>query len=123
MHAFSAITTKARYSIPRGFSSGAEKAIFWTRNQLEQNGSDIQQNKRRWDFLCDLPRQHRCDGLMLVHGSARNPLTEYVFPEDVFNARKIEKIFALVERVCLQGHTHVPGIFLENQQFSSARRN
>ncbi|MCA9268292.1 MAG: metallophosphoesterase, partial [Planctomycetales bacterium] len=104
---------------PEGFSSGAEKAIFWTRDQLERRGEDAAQAEKRWDFLCDLPRQHRVNGLQLVHGSARNPLTEYVFPEDVYNARKIDKIFALIERVCLQGHTHVPGVFLENQQFLS----
>ena len=34
---------------------------------------------------------------MFVHGSARNPLNEYVFPEDIYNQRKMEKIFSLVE--------------------------
>ena len=104
---------------PEGFSSGAEKAIFWTREQLEQSsgGQEHERNLKRWDFLCDLPRQHRDNGLLMVHGSARNPLTEYVFPEDVFNARKIEKIFALIDKICVQGHTHVPGVFVENQQF------
>ena len=106
---------------PEGFSSGAEKAIFWTRDQLEQptSGTEQEQSKKRWEFLCDLPRQYRDNGVLLVHGSARNPLTEYVFPEDVFNARKIEKIFALIDKVCFQGHTHVPGVFIENQQFLS----
>lgn len=106
---------------PEGFSSGAEKAIFWTRDQLEQpaSGAEQAQSQKRWEFLCDLPRQHRENGLLLVHGSARSPLTEYVFPEDVFNARKIEKIFALIDKVCFQGHTHVPGVFIENQQFLS----
>jgi len=104
---------------PEGFSSGAEKAIFWTRDQLEQAVApdDQEQNRKRWNFLCDLPRQYRANGLLLVHGSARNPLTEYVFPEDVFNARKIEKIFALIDNVCFQGHTHVPGVFVENRHF------
>src|SRR5207244_795902 len=50
-------------------------------------------------------------------GSARNPLNEYVFPEDVYNQRKMERIFALVEKYCFQGHTHVPGIFTEGMQF------
>ncbi len=102
---------------PEGFSSGAEKAIFWTREQLERPNGDDEANQRRWEYLCELPRQYRGDGFMLVHGSARNPLTEYVFPEDVFNARKIEKIFALIDGVCFQGHTHVPGVFLENHHF------
>jgi diadenosine tetraphosphatase ApaH/serine/threonine PP2A family protein phosphatase len=56
---------------------------------------------------------------MFVHGSARNPLNEYVFPEDIYNQRKMERIFALVERFCFQGHTHIPGVFTEGLNFVS----
>lgn len=101
---------------PEGFSSGAERAIFWTRTQLELGGDD-EQNVRRWRFLCELPRNHREDKALYVHGSARSPLNEYVFPEDVYNSRKIEKIFSLIERHCFQGHTHVPGVFTEDSRF------
>jgi len=104
---------------PEGFSSGAERAIFWTRKQLEQTNGDPEIVRRRLAFLAELPRNHRSNGLMFVHGSARNPLNEYIFPEDVFNRRKIEKIFAIVERVCFQGHTHVPGVFTEQMKFLS----
>ena len=104
---------------PEGFSSGAERAIFWTRKQLEDNSEDVEAARRRLDFLAELPRHHREDGLMFVHGSARNPLNEYIFPEDVYNARKIEKIFGVVERVCFQGHTHVPGVFTDQMRFLS----
>jgi diadenosine tetraphosphatase ApaH/serine/threonine PP2A family protein phosphatase len=31
----------------------------------------------------------------------------------------MERIFALVERYCFQGHTHVPGVFTESLQFIS----
>lgn len=102
---------------PEGFSSGAERAIFWTRKQLEFNPSDGDRNRKRWDFLCELPRTRRDGPSLFVHGSARNPLNEYVFPEDIHNTKKIEKILGLVERYCFQGHTHVPGIFTEDLQF------
>jgi diadenosine tetraphosphatase ApaH/serine/threonine PP2A family protein phosphatase len=72
-----------------------------------------------YDFLNVLPRSHVDGEEMFVHGSARNPLNEYVFPEDVYNQRKMERIFALVERYCFQGHTHVPGVFTESLQFIS----
>lgn len=100
---------------PDGFSSGAEKAIFWTRQQIE-NAEDPK-NKQRWEFLCELPRVHRDGDFMFVHGSARSPLHEYVFPEDIYNAKKIERIFALIHRYCFQGHTHAPGIFTEDFRF------
>lgn len=102
---------------PEGFSSNAEQAIFWTRDQLESPANandpdkDLEQRTARWNFLCELDRTYREDPFLFVHGSARNPLNEYVFPEDVFNKQKLDRIFALIHQYCFQGHTHVPGIF------------
>lgn len=104
---------------PEGFNSEAERAIFWTRDQLESPQGDPAENARRWDFLGELPRNRRHNGFLYVHGSARNPLNEYVFPEDIYNQRKMERIFSLIERCCFQGHTHVPGVFTESLQFNS----
>lgn len=102
---------------PDGFSSGAEKAIFWTRRQLED--TTVPGAADRWDFLSRLPRTHRDDQFMFVHGSPRSPLNEYVFPEDIYNQRKIERIFALVQQYCFQGHTHVPGVFTDSFRYYS----
>jgi diadenosine tetraphosphatase ApaH/serine/threonine PP2A family protein phosphatase len=104
---------------PVGFNSGAERAIFWTRQQLENPAGNPADNARRWDFLGELPRNRRENGFLFVHGSARNPLNEYVFPEDVYNQKKMEKIFGLIERHCFQGHTHVPGVFTQTMSFYS----
>ncbi len=104
---------------PEGFNAGAERAIFWTREQLEKPLGDPEENAKRWDFLGELPRSHRDGGFLYVHGSARNPLNEYVFPEDIYNNRKMERIFSLVEKYCFQGHTHVPGVFTHNLNFYS----
>ncbi|WP_169976255.1 metallophosphoesterase family protein [Tautonia rosea] len=101
---------------PNGFNIGAERAIFWTRDQLE-TGGDSAQRERRWDFLSELHRTYRTGPYLFVHGSPRNPLSEYIFPEDIYNQRKMERLFQLVEHYCFQGHTHVPGIFTEGYQF------
>jgi predicted phosphodiesterase len=98
---------------PDGFNPPAERAIFWTRSQLEAPGENRLMKERRWEFLAERPRSFKENGLLFVHGSARNPLNEYVFPEDIYNQKKMERIFALVEKYCFQGHTHVPGIFTE----------
>jgi predicted phosphodiesterase len=100
---------------PDGFNPPAERAIFWTRSQLEAAGENRQKKEARWDFLAERPRVHKEDGFLYVHGSARNPLNEYVFPEDIYNQRKMDRIFALVEKYCFQGHTHVPGVFIESR--------
>jgi diadenosine tetraphosphatase ApaH/serine/threonine PP2A family protein phosphatase len=102
---------------PEGFSSGAERAIFWTRAQFENSNGDPEENRGRWDFLCVLPRQVVEEGYLFVHGSPRNPLNEYVFPEDVYNPRKLGRIFGLIPVACFQGHTHVPGVFTEDCRF------
>jgi predicted phosphodiesterase len=104
---------------PEGFSSGAERAIFWTRSQLEAANQENGQNVKRWQFLCELPRVYKDEHFLLVHGSPRNPLNEYVFPEDIYNRRKIEKLFGLITSYCFQGHTHVPGVFTEEAVFQS----
>jgi predicted phosphodiesterase len=102
---------------PEGFNSGAERAIFWTRTQLENARDPLAE--ARWEFLGDRPRMHKEGNLLFVHGSARNPLNEYVFPEDIYNQNKMEKIFLLVDQYCFQGHTHVPGVFTQSMQFLS----
>lgn len=105
---------------PDGFNVGAERAIRWTRQQLEQhdrlprNASDP-----LTDFLGELPRVHAEGDLLFVHGSARRPLDEYVFPEDIYNPLKMEHIFELFGRTCFQGHTHIPGIFTTAPDFVS----
>ena len=104
---------------PEGFNSGAERAIFWTRNQLENGPGTPAMRQRRWDFLGELPRNYIDGETLFVHGSPRNPLNEYVFPEDIYNKRKLEKVFALVPHYAFQGHTHVPGVFTENFNFFS----
>ncbi|MEN1681260.1 MAG: metallophosphoesterase family protein [Planctomycetota bacterium] len=104
---------------PEGFNSGAERAIFWTRDQLENAKGDRQTIDARWDFLGALPRVQREGDWLYVHGSPRNPVNEYVFPEDIYNQKKMDKLFSLVEHGCFQGHTHVPGVFTEGRNFLS----
>lgn len=104
---------------PEGFNTGAERAIFWTRAQLEAEVGDPELAARRWEFLGELPRNRREENFLFVHGSARNPLNEYVFPEDIYNPKKMEKIFSLIDRYCFQGHTHVPGVFTHGLSFFS----
>lgn len=100
---------------PEGFNASAERAVFWTRKMLESGVGP--RAEKRWEFLGELPRLHKEPNLLFVHGSARNPLNEYVFPEDIYNQRKMEKIFSLVEKYCFQGHTHIPGVFTEDLNF------
>lgn len=102
---------------PEGFNPVALRAIYWTRDQLERGPGGPGVVNKRWDFLGELPKMHVEAGYMFVHGSPREPTNEYVFPEDVYNQRKMENLFARVERYCFQGHTHLPGVFTQGGDF------
>ncbi len=97
-------------------SDDAPPAIRWTREQL-QGARDEERNAHRWEFLRRLPHEHREQRQLFLHGSARRPLDGYVFPEDIYNQRKMEKIFAAFDQHCFQGRTRVPGVFTENCKF------
>lgn len=104
---------------PRDFNPIAERATMWTRRQLEAPIRSREASERRWEFLAERPLSYRADGILYVHGSPHNPLNEYVFPEDIYTPRKLERIFDLIETYCFHGHTHVPGIFTDSMQFHS----
>jgi predicted phosphodiesterase len=99
-----------------GFGIRAERANSWTREQLREERAG---DERRRAFLSALQRSYSDGPFLFVHGSPRNPLSEYVFPEDVYNRRKIEALFELFDGVCFHGHTHVPGIITEDFRFLS----
>lgn len=101
---------------PEGFNGNAEKAILWTREELDRPSP---KRDDRWDFLNMRPRKvsDPSGDSLFVHGSPRNPLNEYLFPEDIYNPRKLEAQFRLVKRFSFQGHTHVPGVFTEDMKF------
>jgi predicted phosphodiesterase len=102
---------------PDGFNPMALQAAYWSRQQLEKAQGTPEVVNRRWDFLGELPRLHNEGDFLFVHGSPREPTNEYVFPEDVYNERKMEALFSRIQLYCFQGHTHLPGIFTESRDF------
>jgi diadenosine tetraphosphatase ApaH/serine/threonine PP2A family protein phosphatase len=103
---------------PDGFNPVALRAVYWTREQLEHGGSAAEINAR-WDFLGELPRSRDEGTRLFVHGSPREPTNEYVFPEDVYNQRKMQALFDRIQLHCFQGHTHIPGVFTASGDFLS----
>jgi diadenosine tetraphosphatase ApaH/serine/threonine PP2A family protein phosphatase len=106
---------------PTNFNYGAEQASFWTRHVLETR-QDTEQNNKRWAFLGSLSlRQSLTMGsikLDFVHASPRRPINEYIFPDDVYtNPAKVRTLFDRVDHVCFVGHTHMPGVFLDEPDF------
>lgn len=104
---------------PEGFNPVAIKAIFLHREFLESDRSS--KGDRRWDFLGELPRRHDEGKYLFVHGSPRDPTNEYVFPEHVYEKELLAHLMSRFEQYCFQGHTHIPGVFMEAGKFVTPR--
>jgi diadenosine tetraphosphatase ApaH/serine/threonine PP2A family protein phosphatase len=102
-----------------GFNQVARAAMEWTRKQLQPSwlrpGS-----KERWTFLANLPVRHEVNRMLLVHGSPRQPTSEYILPRDAdwSPPGMFQELFASFESVCLVGHTHIAGVFEEGPRFT-----
>ncbi|MBL8764112.1 MAG: metallophosphoesterase family protein [Phycisphaerae bacterium] len=108
---------------PTNFNPGAESAAYWTREALDSE-PDAALRKERYEFLGRLrvrvvePGSTQSGPILAVHGSPRRPINEYIFPDDVVNAPdKLTTLFDRVPRLCLVGHTHVPGVFTSEPDF------
>ncbi|MBN2445251.1 MAG: metallophosphoesterase family protein [Phycisphaerae bacterium] len=103
---------------PANFNTPAERACYWTRGELEREPK-AELRGERWRFLGRLPVRYREGDVLLVHASPRRPMNEYLFPEDVFtNPQKVTANFERLDaRICFSGHTHQPGIFLDDPYF------
>ncbi len=108
---------------PTNFNAAAESSAFWTRDQLDKE-PDADLRTHRYEFLGKL-RVRVLDKapdsgipVLAVHGSPRRPINEYIFENDVRTApEKLESIFTRFDRVCIVGHTHVPGVFTDEPDF------
>ena len=110
---------------PTNFNYGAEQASFWTRFSLEAEPNTSSRN-RRWSFLGELPMKRTLKTKLstntvmidFVHASPRKPVNEYIFPDDVYtNPLKVRLLFERVKHICFVGHTHLPGVFLDEPDF------
>ncbi|MFW5845428.1 MAG: metallophosphoesterase family protein [Planctomycetota bacterium] len=103
-----------------GFTPIAKRAVEWTRSVMEKRRS---RGRRQLDLMADLPTCHLFDDIMLVHGSPRDHVMEYVLESDTWEGSepgKLAAIFQCFDRLCFVGHTHRPGVFTEDECFLSS---
>jgi diadenosine tetraphosphatase ApaH/serine/threonine PP2A family protein phosphatase len=103
---------------PTNFNLPAERACYWTRQVLEDE-PDVDVRNQRWEFLGQLPVRVKERDVLFFHASPRRPMNEYIFPEDVFtNPQKVMANFDRLDaRLCFVGHTHQPGVFVDDPYF------
>ena len=105
-----------------GFNSDARRAAEWSRDLMKPPLLAGGGKRDRWKFLRDLPERREEDDVLLVHGSPRDPVWEYLFETDCAGPlddapAKIGECLALVSALCFVGHTHVPGIIDQESRF------
>jgi len=109
---------------PVGFNPIAAESARWTKAELQPGLLSDGGKQANWRFMQELPLRYTEEGMLLVHASPRAPTSEYLLPSDAVPilgepAEKLVECFALVERMCFVGHTHLPGVFFESGGFST----
>ncbi|MEK7448831.1 MAG: metallophosphoesterase family protein [Planctomycetota bacterium] len=95
------------------FREDAALAVEWTRTMINSTDYDKTENHSFWDWLGDRPRLDELDDKLFVHGTPREPTREYLRAADLVNREKMTENFDLIRHVCFCGHTHEPGVFVE----------
>ncbi len=90
------------------FNLYAAEAIAWTQQVLSEGSRD---------YLAALPQRAELEGLLLVHGSPRRPVDEYILDTRTARASFAADPF----RIALVGHTHQPAVFIESHHRTSAQ--
>ncbi|MFH0947214.1 MAG: metallophosphoesterase family protein [Planctomycetota bacterium] len=99
--------------VAEDFNDKAREALDWTRDQLNDPALPREDRYALWGVLGDQMKvEHRLDSALLVHGSPRDPIREYILPRDARDLVKMGEIFDKIpDRFCFVGHSHVPGIY------------
>jgi len=77
------------------FNPVALEAVEWTGRHLTKDNRN---------YLKNLASEIEEDNFLLVHGSPRDPINEYIFEERTFSAN----LPRIKKNICFVGHTHVP---------------
>ena len=87
------------------FSPHAAEAVEWTRRRI---------NHANQNYLAKLKPSAKLErngkSLALFHGSPREPLSEYVYP-NIFSTNASKLLEQEKAKIMLLGHTHVPMLF------------
>jgi len=98
------------------FSHRAADALAWTRTKLETPDDD--ETPARKAFLEAMPEKQQIDDVLFCHGSPRLPVEEYIYPDlGRRHPERLRVIFEILGHVVFVGHTHIPGVLLEDGSF------
>lgn len=92
-----------------GFHLRAREAIDWTRDQLKPGFFSGPTVRERWEWLTSLPLRFERGKDLFVHGSPRDPTSEYLLAQWLHTkCEMFHEAFTATERLVFTGHTHLP---------------
>lgn len=96
---------------PAQWNPAINKHIEWVRNQF----LTAPDSSALLDILRSYRRGFAENGVHFTHGTP-NEVREWVFPEDVYDPQKLNRIAEQFETVCICGHSHIQGVFKRYDQ-------
>ncbi|MFW6189091.1 MAG: metallophosphoesterase family protein [Planctomycetota bacterium] len=102
------------------FNPVAKSSIELHRRMLmPRPGRDDEERRERWEFLKSMPKRHVKGEMLFVHGSPRNPVSEYLRKVDVLLGleEKFRENFEQVDWLCFSGHTHRAGVITQKLEW------
>lgn len=104
--------TMSRSDLP-GYATSpvAKRTIFRVRREIQEQDWDATLGK----YLRERPKSYASRQALYLHGTPRDPVNEYLFPEDVYNRWKMKSLSKRFKGLCFCGHTHIPGVFIPDE--------
>jgi len=101
------------------FNPIARDVIEYTKRVLKPTLFSPSIKRIRWNYLKKLTKEGFTENnLSFYHGSPRDPVKEYVMRTDVvFAPEKLKDIFRLIQKICFIGHTHQPGVIVDEETY------
>lgn len=87
----------SKSDLPGWTSHTVKRTIFRFRRDIQEQNLDATLGK----YLRERPKSHASRQALYLHGTPRDPVNEYLFPEDVYNRWKMK---AIQRAVLLRSH-------------------
>lgn len=96
---------------PTQWNPTINEHIKWVRNQFFA----APDSATLLEILGSFRRTFVENGLHFTHGTP-NDVREWIFPEDVYDTKKLNRIAKHIDVACVCGHAHIQGIYTRNDQ-------
>ncbi len=98
---------------PTTWSPAINEHIKWVRGQFLAAADSA----TLLEILGSFGRSFVENGRHFTHGTP-DDVREWIFPEDVYDSKKLNRIAKHFDDVCVCGHSHIQGIFKQNDQLN-----